>query len=230
MSPAHPAAILFDPDGTLMDDDRGVETATKSFHSVYQKTLDLPIQDFARPWKDLLKIHFDRYLAGDISMQEQRERIRNLFGLSITAAVADEIFGVYEQFYREAWIAFPRRSYGAVGSEAIPAALLTNGDSSQQTQKVQAAGLANSFCGIFTSSEIGFAKPRAEAFLHACEQLQLDPGSCAYVGDDMDVDARGSAATGLIGIWLDRSSLGRAPDNRIRVIQSLAGLHASIEC
>ncbi len=41
--------------------------------------------------------------------------------------------------------------------------------------------------------------------LHA-SGLKVDLGSCAYVGDDFHVDARGSATAGLIGIWLDREA------------------------
>lgn len=226
------AAILFDLDGTLMDDDRAVEAATKSFHSVYGKTLGLSIQDFDRRWKELLKFHLDRYIAGELSMLEQRRaRIRDLFapsGSPMNTVKADEIFGVYEYYYHEAWVAFPDAAIVLPTLKQYRLAVLTNGDLSQQTQKLRIAGLSDFFCSIFASSEIGLAKPRTEAFLYACHQLQLDPANCAYVGDDLEVDARGSVAAGLIGIWLDRSGLGRAPDNRIRVIHSLAGLHASL--
>lgn len=228
-----PAAILFDFDGTLMDDGRAVEAATKSFHSVYGETLGLSIQDFDARWKELLKFHFGRYLAGELSMQEQRRaRIQDLFapsGPSMTTLEAEEIFDVYEDCYRKAWTAFPDAAIVLPTLKQYRLAVFTNGDLFQQTEKLRTAGLSDLFCRILTSSESGFAKPRPEAFLHACRQLQLDPGTCAYVGDDLDVDARGSIAAGLIGIWLDRSGLERAEDNRIRVIHSLAGLHASIE-
>ena len=229
---AQPAAILFDLDGTLMDDNRAVESAIKSFHSAYHETLHLSIQDLTRRWKELLNLHFERYLKGEISMLEQRrQRIRDLFaysGHSVTIAVADEMFGFYEHSYRGAWIAFPDVAEAFPALSRYRLAVLTNGDLSQQTQKLQAVALINFFCGVFTSSEIGYAKPRVEAFLCACERLQLDPESCVYVGDDLDVDARGSAAAGLISVWLDRSGSGAAPGGKIEVIHTLAELQGSI--
>ncbi len=92
--------------------------------------------------------------------------------LSITTLIADEIFGVYEQFYRDAWVAFPEAAMTLSTLKQYRLATLTNGDLHQQMQDLRATGLANSFCGVFSSSEIGFAKPRAEAFLFACERSQ----------------------------------------------------------
>jgi putative hydrolase of the HAD superfamily len=81
---------------------------------------------------------------------------------------------------------------------------------------------------MLASSEIGFAKPRPEAFLAACAHLQLDSRHCVYVGDNLDVDARGSASAGLTGIWLDRYESGIEPSDEIQVIHSLSELPSLI--
>ena len=50
---------------------------------------------------------------------------------------------------------------------------------------------------------------------------------CAYVGDRFETDALGSAAAGMLGVWLDRAAhatdaeLERAARAGVRVIHSL---------
>src|SRR5436305_13152962 len=111
MALAPPAAILFDVDGTLLDDNRAVEAGVKSVHCTYGEMIGVSLRDLGLRWRELLNIHFPRYLAGQISMQEQRRaRVLDLFErstLRISAQDADEIFAVYDRSYRAAWTAFP---------------------------------------------------------------------------------------------------------------------------
>jgi phosphoglycolate phosphatase-like HAD superfamily hydrolase len=70
-----PAAILFDVDGTLMDDGRAVLLALSSFHSSYGHTPGLSVDDLAARWRELLNARFERYLAGEMSMQDERRAL-----------------------------------------------------------------------------------------------------------------------------------------------------------
>jgi putative hydrolase of the HAD superfamily len=223
-----PAAILFDVDGTLMDDDRAVSISLVSFHFRHGPELDISANELVTRWSELMSIHFTRYLRGEISMQEQRRaRIVDLFSaskLNLSAEMADRIFAAYESDYRSSWSTYP---------DALPVlkmlggyvlAVLTNGDLAQQTQKLQISGTASHFSMIFASSDIGFSKPAPEAFAHACRRLDISPQRCMYVGDSLDTDARGSTAAGLMGVWLDRAASGTDPGPEIRVIQSLSAL------
>jgi putative hydrolase of the HAD superfamily len=228
MSSAPTAAILFDLDGTLLDDNRAVDAAVKAFHRVYGDALGMSLPDLGLRWRELLNIHFQRYLTGEISMQEQRRaRVLDLFGsskLRVSTETADEVFAVYERSYRSSWVAFPDVLPALSALIGFRLAVLTNGELSQQTQKLRTAGLTDCFCSIFASSEIGFAKPKPEAFLSACRRLRLDSQHCVYVGDNLDVDARGSASAGLTSVWLDRNRSGIDPLGEIQVIHSLSEL------
>lgn len=73
------------------------------------------------------------------------------------------------------------------------------------------------------SSEAGSAKPAAGIFRTACAGLGVPPGEAAYVGDRLVTDARGAAAAGLTGIWLDRSG-DPPPDLEVTRITSLTAL------
>src|SRR5690349_1521330 len=104
------AAILFDVDGTLLDDDRAVFIALTSFHACYGAELDVSLEGLVLRWKELLGLHFARYLAGDISMLEQRRaRMLDLFAQSrpgLNPVDADRLFAGYEHHYRAAWCAY----------------------------------------------------------------------------------------------------------------------------
>jgi putative hydrolase of the HAD superfamily len=230
-SPYQPATILFDLDGTLLDDGRATDAAVESLHSAHGDALGMSLADLTGRWKKLLSIHYARYLAGEISMQEQRRaRVRDLFGATrrLEDEGADEIFAVYERAYRASWAAFPDvlPALSALGGYKL--AVLTNGDLSQQRQKLQATGLDAHVPDIFASSVLGFAKPQPEAFRLACTNLGVDPKRCLFVGDDLHADAHGSASAGLRSIWLDRRRSGHIPSQSIRVIHTLADLPALV--
>lgn len=224
-----PSAIVFDIDGTLMDDDRAVSLALSSFHARHGHELGLSHGDLAARWRELTNLHFARYLRGEVSMEAQRRaRILDLFApakQALTLAEADSLFATYLSDYRASWCAYP---------DAVPAlaelyggfalAVLSNGDRSQQTQKLRDCALDTYFSEIITSSEIGWAKPAPEAFLISCRRLGIPPERCVYVGDNAETDARASAAAGMIGVWLDRAGSGTTPGNGIQVIHNLAEL------
>ena len=109
-----PLAILFDIDGTLMDDDRAVSLALGSFHASRGHELGLSLECLAARWKDLLNLHFTRYLAGEISMEEQRRaRVLDLFAPTkrrLTPAEADRLFATYVSDYRASRVSERRQT------------------------------------------------------------------------------------------------------------------------
>jgi putative hydrolase of the HAD superfamily len=222
-----PAAILFDIDGTLLDDGRATFLALRSFHAVHGEELGLSLDGLAARWRGLTQLHFARYLAGEISMQEQRRaRIQELFASSrpgLNAAEADDLFATYLSSYRASWTAYPdaQPTVSALSLSGVGLAVLSNGDRGQQIEKLQKCGLDTYFSEIMTSSEIGWAKPAPEAFLGACRRLGISPRRCVYVGDAMETDACASAAAGLIGVWLDRAGSGIDPGPGVQVIHGL---------
>jgi putative hydrolase of the HAD superfamily len=225
MPHSRPAAILFDVDGTLLDDDYAVAAALTFLHARYGEKLGRSPLDLFIRWRELLNLHFPRYLAGEVSMQEQRRaRVVDLFKasrLNLTPEEADAVFAVYLRHYQDSWTAFPDTMPALSALSGFELAVLTNGDLEQQTQKLQATGLASHFRNIFASSEIGSAKPHPHAFLTSCWLLGLDPKRCVYVGDSLDIDVRGSSLAGLISVWLNRDrSIGGADADSL-VIHSL---------
>jgi len=62
---------------------------------------------------------------------------------------------------------------------------------------VEGFGLAKQFDVIVFSEEVGFRKPQPEIFLHALEQLGVDPENAMFVGDRLDADVQGAAQVGM---------------------------------
>jgi putative hydrolase of the HAD superfamily len=178
-----PAAILFDVDGTLMDDDGAVLSALTSFHSRLGAELGISADDLVEHWRELLNLHFARYLMGEITMQEQRRaRIIDLFAASkinLSLAMADRIFAAYESDYRASWTAYPDALPALDVLNGYKLAILSNGDLAQQTQKLRICGLASYFSAIFTSrSDIQSQLQRlsrelasGSAFLHSTASM-----------------------------------------------------------
>jgi putative hydrolase of the HAD superfamily len=68
--------------------------------------------------------------------------------------------------------------------------------------------------------DFGVGKPDPRMFRHACHMLGVAPSEAAYVGDELDVDARGARDAGLVGVWLDRHGTGRCPKD-VPAVRSL---------
>ncbi|HEX4804597.1 MAG TPA: HAD family hydrolase [Conexibacter sp.] len=230
-------AVLFDLDGTLMDHD-AARVAGLASH-VSERLPGLAADELARAdaeWRRLEQLHYDEYAAGRCSYAEQRRRrVRGLHAaLGLDAPADDEAdawFADYLRRYRARWRAFDDvlPALGALAAALPDAALgvITNGEGEPQRAKLAAIGLADRFPVVVASGEVGVAKPDAAIFALACERLGVEPHEAAHVGDRLDLDARGAAAAGLRGVWLDRTGTGGAGDGVVR-IGGLHELHAAL--
>ncbi|GAA2132691.1 HAD family hydrolase [Actinomadura napierensis] len=221
-------AVLFDLDGTLLDHaGAAAEAISASFP-------DEDPERLVRRWLELIDASVDRYLAGELTFAEQRRaRIVPLareLGLGDwDEERADAWITGYLARYEAAWRPYPDAPgpVTALAERGLRLGVITNGDAEQQRAKIERIGLADRLPYLVTSGETGTAKPDPEIFRLACTGLGLAPGEVVYVGDRLDVDARGAASAGLVGVWLDRSG-GPAPDGldvpRITTLDELPSL------
>ena len=104
----------------------------------------------------------------------------------------------------------------AIGPEfqhqTIIVGALTNAATEYQVRKLTRAGLAADVPLLVGVDTLGFGKPDPRVFAEACRRLGTEPGRTAYVGDELDVDARAATAAGLRGVWLARPGLGPKGD------------------
>ncbi len=106
-------------------------------------------------------------------------------------------------------------------------ALVTNGASCLQREKLAASGLGDRFAVVVVSAEVGVGKPDAAIFRHALERLACDPSQAVMIGDSLARDVDGAIAAGLGAVWVNRSGQPR-PDGSADVpeVAALAELPA----
>jgi len=90
--------ILFDIDGTLIDHDAADVIATTALRDKIEHTEDA--EGFLRRWRSAFERHYNRYLAGELSLQQQRrERFREVFDPNLSDSAADQLTTFYIDEY-----------------------------------------------------------------------------------------------------------------------------------
>lgn len=111
-----------------------------------------------------------RYLLGELSFQGQRrERLKEIFSHDriLTDNKADKIFQEYLEAYKMNWKLFPDVMSCLEQLSEIRLGIISNGDSSQQMQKLIATGIRERFSVFAISEDIGISKPDPKIFLKA---------------------------------------------------------------
>lgn len=195
-------AVLFDLDDTLFDH---LTSARSGLHAFLRHLGLPPSDDLSAAWFNIERASYDRFLAKELTFQEQRrERLRHflpLAGHTVPAGdeALDELFAVYLECYERSWQAFPDASpcLQALRDGGVLTAVISNGNHAQQQAKLRNIGLESALDAIFTSESIGHPKPMPEAFLKPCQALGVLPTHALYVGDNFRVDIEGARTAGL---------------------------------
>lgn len=86
-------------------------------------------------------------------------------------------------------------------------ALITNGPSAAQWEKVRRLNVARLFDVVIVSGDLAWEKPDRRIFELACRGLGVQRGQCVMVGDKLDTDIQvcvgaGGERGGSSGVWL----------------------------
>lgn len=235
--------VLFDVDDTLVDTRHAFSRAISAVASVWLPELpETRHGDVLARWRDDPNGHFRSYTRGELDFETQRRRraddVQATFG---GAPLGDASYAEWLELF---WGTFTasfvahadaRAAVDGLRAAGIRVGALTNAAQALQDSKLATTGLGDVpvLVGVDT---LGFGKPDPRAFAEACRRLGTDPARTAYVGDELEVDAMGAAAAGLVGVWLDRPGTRRggawAEDEAaaraagvqvIRSLQELAG-------
>ncbi|RSS40659.1 HAD family hydrolase [Streptomyces sp. WAC08241] len=222
-------AVLWDIDDTIFDY-ATADTAGMRGHLAAEGLLEGfgSVEAALDRWRELTVLHWRRFeREGGDFLDQRRDRVRDFLGRpELTPDEADAWFDRYVVHYEAAWALFP---------DTVPVldllardyrhAVLSNSSIRNQERKLRILGIRDRFEAVLCAAELGVAKPAPEAFHAACTALGLPPHQVAYVGDQPDIDARGAAEAGLLGIWLDRSDSGGRPElHRITELSALPDL------
>lgn len=106
-------------------------------------------------------------------------------------------------------------------------AMVTNGISDVQREKIEKSGIGSLFEVIVISAELGFGKPNPEIYHHTLRLLGIAPHEAIMVGDNIRRDVEGAQAVGIKGVWIGegKSPAGSnvVPDISIETLAELPG-------
>ncbi len=110
-------------------------------------------------------------------------------------------------------------------------AIVTNGNSDYQRNKIERFGLVHLFDYILIEGEFGFGKPDERVFLHVLEKLEVTPQESWMIGDNLEHDVGGAQKVGIFGIWVDWRGTGLPESTTVRpdiIITKLSDLLTKI--
>jgi len=201
--------------------------AVGAFYRQFSDKLAMDEKQFRARWEEVGRLHFYRYLRGELTFEEQKRR-RMLDLLSGTAVKIDhenalEFFQVYLDHFEKSWEPFEDVVPCLERLRGRPLGVITNGDSTQQREKLRRMKIAGYFQVVVVSGEIGVSKPNPEIFHSACRMAGRKPEECVYIGDNLETDILACERAGMPGVWLNRR--GNQLESHARTIRSLEELH-----
>jgi putative hydrolase of the HAD superfamily len=228
----HVDGVLLDIDDTLVDTRSAFRAALGHVLAGWLPRLGEADRERAvRHWALDAAGHFRAFTRGERSFVEQR-RLRAMdLHARFGGPVLDEAGFArwdagYEAAFRGAWRALPDAValIGELRARGVPFGALTNMAGGYQRDKLAAVGLAE-VPVLVSLDDLGRGKPDPAVFRLGCSRLGMAPERVAYVGDELDVDARGARDAGLVGVWLDRHGSGERPTD-VHVVADLSALTA----
>jgi putative hydrolase of the HAD superfamily len=187
-------AIIFDLDNTILDRTSTFRSFTHSFINNYlahlamtQHIFDLIIDLDQDGYKDKQELFSE--LIELLSWQEKPQ--------------LSELMAFYNtEYVKSAVLMNDAREVVQYARKKYKTGLITNGKTLIQYGKIDQLGIRNEFDLIIVSEEAGMKKPDRRIFEMACEQLELKPEHCIYIGDHPANDIEGAAKVGMETIWM----------------------------
>ncbi|MGW4962245.1 HAD family hydrolase [Nonomuraea sp. NPDC004186] len=206
--------VLFDLDGTLLDHRSAADAAITAW-----MTARFPghprLDEAAALWEVLEVRYLTMWHAGECTHQEQRHRRLTSLCRELAVPVPGDLDAAYADFgdrYRQGWSAYPDAAGAVAELGGFALGVLTNGAQQMQEAKVRAIGLADLIGPVLTGEVLGgHFKPSPASYTGAAAALGLAPEQVLLVGDDVDKDVTGPAATGMRSVWLDRLGVEPPP-------------------
>jgi putative hydrolase of the HAD superfamily len=210
--PVRPTAILFDFYGTLAESDG---TGLRVADVLTEHGYELPDDVARRYWQDGLDgiEHDEHSVSREHYVAWQTQRLRGLLG---ECGVGDAAAGVmidrlHAQSARPKMRAYDDAAevLASLRAEGVVVAVCSNWDW-DLAEAVEEAGLSAHVDVLISSAWVGARKPHSRIYVHALEELGLEPDEVLFVGDTWNCDVDGPLAHGMRPVYVRRSH--REPD------------------
>ena len=170
MLTTHPAAVLFDMDGLLLDTERLIRDAMLAVMADlgFAMQADDYVLLIGRPEPASRAIMLDRFGAGldyDAMRAEVRQRIRSAWGpLRPVKAGAATLLA-------------------QLGAARVPCAVVTSSEHDLALSLLGPVGLLPHFAAIVGCDDVAQGKPHPDPYLAGAARLGLDPAACLALED-----------------------------------------------
>ncbi len=198
--------IIFDLDDTLCDwqaAQRGGEQAINQLLQAQQ----LDQQLFWQHFHAINEALHSQFATGKITKQEYRLR-RFATPLQKQQVVDEPLTHHFNRVFMQAALHAIQFTHGAEQAfhlalqQGYRVAILTNGSSESQRNKLLKLGIDQQAHAICISEETGIGKPHAQAFSNACQQMGCQTSHCLMVGDSWHNDIAPAKALGIAAYWV----------------------------
>jgi putative hydrolase of the HAD superfamily len=231
-----PRAVLLDLDDTILDDTGGVISSWREAcqsHCSTTNGLDAEAVfeaiDRTREW---YWSDPERHRAGRLELARARGEVVRLALAELGVDqddLARRIGETYHALRNESIkpLADAVPTVGWLRSQGCRLALLTNGGSTAQREKIDRFNLAPLFDAILIEGEVGFGKPDPRIYTQALSALDVGAAETWMVGDNLEWDVAGAQRAGIAGIWIDARGAGLPDGHHVqpnRIIGRLADL------
>lgn len=214
--------IYFDIDDTLLDYKTSQDLAAFEFAKNYSNYID-DSNHFPKLWDDITTRHMARYLSGELSFQEQRRcRIIESLGVDLPDSDIDKIFDEYYQIYEASWCLFPDVKSTLSQLSKYPLGIITNGDKTHQTYKLNKLGIEQYFSELITPACAGAPKPEMAIFRLGAERAKQSESECWYIGDNYISDYHGAKKAGYRSVWLNRNNRDEQCEHQCKNLHEFA--------
>lgn len=213
-----PKAILFDLDDTI-----------SSFDSVCDPAWQKCCEDFVRKYKTAFTYEQLResinhikswYWSDPVRHKNGRENLLEArrdvvrYSLKELGIINDEMSIELADHYTKmqdsmlSLLPGSREALELLHGIGIRMAVVTNGASDLQREKLERFGITDYFEKVIIDSEVGYSKPDIRIFQYALVQLELQPTEAWMVGDNLVWDVWGAQKAGIYSVWNDYRKKG----------------------
>ena len=238
------AAVFFDLDGTLLDDDanwkRSVPATVNAVtdrhpHIDAEELEEAYFRNSKKVWDEIRGAEVSPF--GDMDATTISTSVWN--GALADIGIDDEeilnrAVGTYHRLRNTGLVAFDdvEECLGILQSK-YRLGLITNGHAETQQPKLDSAVISGYFESV-TTVDIGHGKPQVEIFDHALNTLGISADEAVYVGDYLFWDVGGANAAGMYSVWLNRRGHEHEagdpePDAEIKSLADLPGVVAAFD-
>jgi putative hydrolase of the HAD superfamily len=234
-----PRAVLLDLDDTILDDTGGVILSWRGACDAHRGSMNGLEPEGVFDAIDRIREWYwsdpERHRAGRLELQWARGEVVRLaladLGVDdpdLARRIGDTYHALRDQCIKPFEDAVATVRW--LREQGCRLALLTNGGSRGQREKINRFDLAGLFDAILVEGEVGFGKPDPRIYRRALSELDITPDQAWMVGDNLEWDVAGAQREGIVGIWIDVRGSGVPSGHDVRpdrIISRLADLKES---